>query len=205
MSFSQRETENNWHCLWKTHFIILNKSSRPVFGGKLTWRNFKGLAELANLTVTKFLKFSLIPVTSPKYQNKFPFHQISEVKTGIFPKPKCFSITEILVCPQTFSHTVMCKVCNNSLKYAIRCGHICTSLDSIQYLASEVFGCAASLNSPNINLNSQYNLLAIRLAGFSANLRTRKLRLMQLEQNAYFCSSIVEKIYIIKVGERTWK
>ena len=27
---------------------------------------------------------------------------------------------------------------------------------------------------------------------------------VQLEQNAYFCSSIVVKIYIIKVGERTW-
>ena len=52
MGFSQRETEYNWNCLWKTHFIILNKSSRPVFCGKLTWRNLKGLAELANLTVS---------------------------------------------------------------------------------------------------------------------------------------------------------
>ena len=29
-----------------------------------------------------------------------------------------------------------------------------------------------------ISLNSQYSLLGIHLAGFSANLRTRKLRLM---------------------------
>ena len=34
----------------------------------------------------------------------------------------------ILVCPQTFSHTVMCKVyLPNSLTYAIRCGRICTA------------------------------------------------------------------------------
>ena len=49
-SFSQRETEHNWHYLWKTHFIFLNKSSRPVFYGKLTWRNLKGLADLPNLS-----------------------------------------------------------------------------------------------------------------------------------------------------------
>ena len=57
MGFSQRETGYNWHCLWKTHFIILNKSSRPVFCGKLTWWNLKGLAELPNLTVQIFQVF----------------------------------------------------------------------------------------------------------------------------------------------------
>ena len=58
MGFSQRETEYNWRCLLKTHFIFLKKSSRPVFCGKLTWRNLKGLAELANFTV--FLLLLLI-------------------------------------------------------------------------------------------------------------------------------------------------
>ena len=70
----------------------------------------------------------------------------------------------------------------NNLKNGIRRTRLYTakSLNSIEYLASEVFSCAASLNSPNmiILLNSQYNLLAIYLAGFSANLRTGKLRLM---------------------------
>ena len=37
----------------------------------------------------------------------------------------------------------------NSLKYGIRCGHVCTakSLNSIEHLASEVFGFPTSLNS----------------------------------------------------------
>ena len=40
----------------------------------------------------------------------------------------------------------------NSLKNGIRCGRVCTakSLNSIEYLASEVFSCVASVNSPNI-------------------------------------------------------
>ena len=48
-----------------------------------------------------------------------------------------------VVFPQTFSHTVM---------YGIRCGRVCTakSSNSTQYLASEVFGFPASLNSLNI-------------------------------------------------------
>ena len=46
-SRSQRETEYNWHCLWKTHLSF----SRSVFWGNLTLQNLKGLEELANLTV----------------------------------------------------------------------------------------------------------------------------------------------------------
>ena len=30
MSFSQREIEYNWHCLWKTHFIISKYADRSV-------------------------------------------------------------------------------------------------------------------------------------------------------------------------------
>ena len=41
-------------------------------------------------------------------------------------------------------------------------------------------------------------------SGKKEKLYLEKVNLVkQLEQNAYFCSSIVEKIYIIKVGERT--
>ena len=38
----------------------------------------------------------------------------------------------------------------------------------------------------HIFLNSQYNLLAIHLAGFSANLPTRKLRLMSSLYKDYY-------------------
>ena len=80
----------------------------------------------------------------------------------------------VLVCPQTFSHSVMCKVCLTASNTLF--GRICTakSLNSIECLAREVFKCVAE----HIFLNTQYNLLAIHLVGFSANLRTRKLRLM---------------------------
>ena len=52
-----------------------------------------------------------------------------------------------LVCPQ-YSNV---QGLPNRLKYAIRCGRVCMAklLNSIEYLASEVFSCA-SLNSPNI-------------------------------------------------------
>ena len=36
INFSQRETGCNWHCYWKTYFIILNKSLRLVFAGNTT-------------------------------------------------------------------------------------------------------------------------------------------------------------------------
>ena len=51
-NFSQRETGSDWHCLSKTHLSF----PRPACG-ILTWRNLKGLAELANLTVKFEVKF----------------------------------------------------------------------------------------------------------------------------------------------------
>ena len=52
MCFSQRETGSDWHCLSKTHLSF----PRPACW-ILTWRNLKGLAELANLTVKFEVKF----------------------------------------------------------------------------------------------------------------------------------------------------
>ena len=85
----------------------------------------------------------------------------------------------ILVCPQTFSHTVMCKVCLTASN---------TLFDSDAFVRLNhwirIFGdwdfklCRLIKLAEHIFLNSRYNLLAIDLAGFSANLRTRKLRLM---------------------------
>ena len=109
----------------------------------LFWSNFRNIVKkLLNLLLTM----------SPKYRNKFPFHRISEVKTGIFPKPKCFSITEILVCPQTFSHTVMCKVCLTTASNMLFDADTFVRLH--HWILSNIwrvrFCCAASLNSPNI-------------------------------------------------------
>ena len=54
MCFSQRETGSDWHCLSKTHLSF----PRPACG-ILTWRNLKGLEELANLTVKFEVKFEV--------------------------------------------------------------------------------------------------------------------------------------------------
>ena len=114
-----------------------------------------------------------------------------------------------IVCPsQTYSHTVMCRVCLNSLKNGIRCGRECTakSLNYIEYLASEdVFDCAPHKLAEHILLNSQYNLLASHLAGFSANLRTRKLRLSVSGGSSLYLLLIImifvprKKHYIIEI------
>ena len=102
----------------------------------------------------------------------------------------------------------MCKVCltaskNKYKKYAIRCRRICTakSLNSIEYLASEVLSCVAWLNCWTFFLNLQYNFLAIHLADFSANFRTRKLRLMS---SLYKQPTLwVEKIWVKEtIGSR---
>ena len=86
----------------------------------------------------------------------------------------------VLVCQQTYSHTVMCKVCltaSNTVFGAdafVRLNHwILSNIWRVRFLVVP-----PHLNSPNILLNLQYNLLAIHLSGFSANLRTRELRLM---------------------------
>ena len=65
----------------------------------------------------------------------------------------------------------------NSLKYGIQCGHVLNLLSNIWRVKFLVF--PASLNSPGkFCLTHRTKLLAVHLAGFSAHLQTRKLRLM---------------------------
>ena len=62
-----------------------------------------------------------------------------------------------------------------SLKYGIRCERVCTakSLNSSEYLASEVFGFPTSLNSPKI-----FFLIVLQPTRYLLKSQTGKLRLM---------------------------
>ena len=72
----------------------------------------------------------------------------------------------LLFCPQTFIHTVMCKDLLNSLKYGIRC--------RILLNIWRVFGFPASLNWPDIFCLTRPTIYS----PFTKPAKSGKLRLM---------------------------
>ena len=57
----------------------------------------------------------------------------------------------------------------------------------------------------HIFLNSQYNLLAIHLAGFSANLQTRKLRLMSRQPLQGYYPLEVQAAYVFDINNNEFR
>ena len=80
----------------------------------------------------------------------------------------------ILVCPQTFSHTVMCKVCLTDSNTVFSADAVFWQnhwIWRVRFLVYRLIKLAE-----HVLLNSPYNPLTIELAGFSAKSWTRKYK-----------------------------